>query len=200
MDYIDINELQQHNASSKSTDFIKRFASKLDMDERYITIAIEISNNINKLDLASTHEPPSVAAGCLLLVVNMYSLNINKKQISDVFGISDVTISKTYRRIAPFHKIITNNQITDMILEKKQNQPKVKSNITKENLILLKRPDSNLDKEKDTYTSVSSKPKRKSKNTAVKNSSEIIVTQSPKVTKVKTVKTKNTAKNIAIDV
>ena len=33
----------------------------------------QISNNINKLDLVSTHEPPSVAAGCLLLVVNMYS-------------------------------------------------------------------------------------------------------------------------------
>lgn len=139
-DYIDINELQQYNTSSKSTDFIKRFASKLDMDERHITIATEISTNINKLDLASTHEPPSVAAGCLLLVVNMYNLNINKKQISDVFGISDVTISKTYRRISPFHKIICNNQITDMVLEKKQNQPTIKSNITRDNLIAIKKP------------------------------------------------------------
>jgi transcription initiation factor TFIIIB Brf1 subunit/transcription initiation factor TFIIB len=136
MDYIDITELQHNNSSSKSTDFIKRFADKLDMDQKYIDIATEISININKLDLASTHEPPSVAAGCIMLVVNMYNLNINKKQISDVFSISDVTISKTYRRIAPFHKIITSNEITDMILEKKQNQPKVKTNITKENLIV----------------------------------------------------------------
>ena len=209
MDYIDINELQQHNASSKSTDFIKRFASKLDMDERYITIATEISGNINKLDLASTHEPPSVAAGCLLLVVNMYNLSINKKQISDVFGISDVTISKTYRRIAPFHKIITNNEITDMILEKKQNQPKVKSNITKENLILLKRPDSNLDTETDTDVSVSVKPKRKSKKAAIDNDEQIVVTQTISVAKAKTVKTNKTAKpaktpksakNVAIDI
>ena len=86
------------------------------MNEKYIKYAMEISNNINKLDLASTHEPPSVAAGCILLVVNMYSLPINKKQISEVFSISDVTISKTYRRIWPFHKIITNSEITDMIL------------------------------------------------------------------------------------
>lgn len=137
MDYIDITELQHNNTSSKSTDFIKRFADKLDMDDKYIKIATEISVNINKLDLASTHEPPSVAAGCIMLVINMYNLNINKKQISDVFSISDVTISKTYRRIAPFHKIITSNEITDMILEKKQNQPKVKTNITKENLIIV---------------------------------------------------------------
>jgi transcription initiation factor TFIIB len=203
MDYIDINELQQHNASSKSTDFIKRFASKLDMDERYILIATEISANINKLDLASTHEPPSVAAGCLLLVVNMYSLNINKKQISDVFGISDVTISKTYRRIAPFHKIITSNEITDMILEKKQNQPKVKSNITKENLILLKRPDNNVDTETDTETSVNVKPKRKSKKVDIEP--DIVLTQVPKVVKSqkipKVIKvSKKANKNIAIDI
>ncbi len=138
MDFINLEELHHTFTSSKSTDFIKRFADKLDMDEKYIKYATEISNNINKLDLASTHEPPSVAAGCLLLVVNMYSLPINKKQISEVFGISDVTISKTYRRIWPFHKIITNNEITDMILEKKQNLPKPKNNITKENLIVIK--------------------------------------------------------------
>ena len=139
MDFINLEELHHNFTSSKSTDFIKRFADKLEMDEKYIKYATEISNNINKLDLASTHEPPSVAAGCLLLVVNMYSLPINKKQISEVFGISDVTISKTYRRIWPFHKIITNNEITDMILEKKQNLPKQKTNITKENLIVLKK-------------------------------------------------------------
>jgi transcription initiation factor TFIIIB Brf1 subunit/transcription initiation factor TFIIB len=139
MDFINIEELYHTFTSSRSTDFIKRFADKLNMDDKYIKIASEISNNINKLDLASTHEPPSVAAGCLLLVINMYSLAINKKQISDVFGISDVTISKTYRRIYPFHKIITNSEITNMILEKKQNMPKQKSNITKDNLIITSR-------------------------------------------------------------
>lgn len=145
MDFINLEELHHNFTSSKSTDFIKRFADKLEMDEKYIKYATEISNNINKLDLASTHEPPSVAAGCLLLVVNIYSLPINKKQISEVFGISDVTISKTYRRIWPFHKIITNNEITDMILEKKLNLPKPKNNITKENLIVIKSSKDNTD-------------------------------------------------------
>jgi transcription initiation factor TFIIB len=138
MDFINLEELQHNFTSSRSTDFIKRFADKLEMSEKYIKYSMEISNNINKLDLASTHEPPSVAAGCILLVVNMYSLPINKKQISEVFSISDVTISKTYRRIWPFHKIITNSEITDMILEKKQNMPKQKININKDNLIIIR--------------------------------------------------------------
>ena len=138
IDFINVEELFTQFTSSKSTDFIKRFAGKLEMNEQYIKIAIDISNNINKLDLASTHEPPSVAAGCLLLVVNTYNLSINKKQISDVFGISDVTISKTYRRIWPYHKIICNNEITQMIMDKKQNMPKYKCNISLDNLIILK--------------------------------------------------------------
>jgi len=158
IDYINVEELFNQFTSSKSTDFIKRFASKLDMTEQHIKIAIDISNNINRLDLASTHEPPSVAAGCLLLVVNIYNLSINKKQISDVFGISDVTISKTYRRIWPYHKIITNNEITLMILEKKQDLPKYKANISESNLIMPI-----VKSETESETEVIIKPKKQTK-------------------------------------
>jgi transcription initiation factor TFIIB len=175
MDFINLEELQHTFTSSKSTDFIKRFADKLDMDEKYIKYATEISNNINKLDLASTHEPPSVAAGCLLLVVNMYSLSINKKQISEVFGISDVTISKTYRRIWPFHKIITNNEITELILEKKQNLPKQKNHITKDNLIVIKSdmtisaPEFDFDDEGSPIIKINKKEKKEKKIKNEKN-------------------------------
>ena len=69
----------------------------------------------------------------------IYNLNITKKQISEVFKISDVTISKTYRRIYPFHNIIMYNMITDLVLEKRNTMPKKKSDITAENLILKKK-------------------------------------------------------------
>jgi hypothetical protein len=127
--------------SSQSSDFIHRFADKLDIEETYIKKARDISENIHKLDLASTHEPPSVAAGCLLLVANMYHLELTKKQISSVFGISDVTISKTYRRIQPYHKIITNNKITNMVLQKRNSIPKKKSDINNSNLVMNKESD-----------------------------------------------------------
>jgi transcription initiation factor TFIIB len=170
IDYINVEELFNQFTSSKSTDFIKRFAHKLEMKENHINIAIDISHNINKLDLASTHEPPSVAAGCLLLVINIYNLSICKKQISDVFGISDVTISKTYRRIWPYHKIITNNEVTQMIMDKKQNMPKYKSNISKDNLILVSSESiSETITESDTEEEVEKKiqiikPKKNNKN------------------------------------
>ena len=89
--------------------------------QKYVIKDLVDYTNIHKLDLASTHEPPSIAAGCILLVAQYYNIPLSKKQISDIFSISDVTISKTFRKIWPYHKIVLNNRITDLILEKKNN-------------------------------------------------------------------------------
>jgi transcription initiation factor TFIIIB Brf1 subunit/transcription initiation factor TFIIB len=135
-DIIDATSLFYQIKSSQSSDFIERFAKKLNIDKQYINISKDVSNNIHKLDLASTHEPPSVAAGCILLVAQYYNIQLTKKQISDIFGISDVTISKTFRKIWPYHKIVLSNKITDLILEKKNASNKTNSDINKSNLIM----------------------------------------------------------------
>jgi len=120
-DIIDSNTLFYQIKNSQSSDFIERFSKKLNIDKEYIIIIKNVAINIHKLDLASTHEPPSIAAGCILLVAQYYNIPLSKKQISDIFSISDVTISKTFRKIWPYHKIVLNNRITDLILEKKNN-------------------------------------------------------------------------------
>jgi len=135
-DIIDSNTLFHQIKSSQSSDFIERFAKKLNIDKKYVDISKDVSSNIHKLDLASTHEPPSVAAGCILLVTQYYNIQLSKKQISDIFGISDVTISKTFRKIWPYHKIVLNNRITELILEKKNSTNKSSSDINKSNLII----------------------------------------------------------------
>jgi transcription initiation factor TFIIIB Brf1 subunit/transcription initiation factor TFIIB len=129
---IDIGSLFYDIKSSQSSDFIERFSKKLNIDKEYINIAKDVSNNIHKLELATTHEPPSVAAGCILLVVEYYKLAVSKKQISDVFDISDVTISKTYRKINVYHKIILSNTITNLILERKNKD----NDLNKDSLIM----------------------------------------------------------------
>jgi transcription initiation factor TFIIB len=139
LDYIDITTIFFEIKSSQSSDFIERFAKKLNVEKQYIDKAKDISSNIHKLGLASTHEPPSVAAGCILLVGNMYHIDISKKNISEIFGISDVTISKTYRKIYPYHKIIMNNKVTELILEKRNNIEKVQQTLTEDELIITEK-------------------------------------------------------------
>jgi transcription initiation factor TFIIIB Brf1 subunit/transcription initiation factor TFIIB len=136
LDYIDLSNIFNEIKISESLDFIERNAKKLNIEKQYIDKAKDISINIHKLDLASTHEPPSVAAGCLLLTSNLYNLGLNKKQISEIFNKSDVTISKTYRKIFPYHLIITDNKVTDMILEKKNNINKPNIIMSEESLII----------------------------------------------------------------
>ena len=118
-DIIDSNTLFNQIKNSQPEDFIERFAKNLCIDIEYINKSKDVSININKLDLASTHEPPSIAAGCILLVSEYYNIPLSKKSISEIFGISDVTISKTHRKIKPFQKILLSNKITDLIIEKR---------------------------------------------------------------------------------
>jgi transcription initiation factor TFIIIB Brf1 subunit/transcription initiation factor TFIIB len=136
LDYIDLNSTFYQIRNSQAADFIERLSKKLDFDKKFIEIAKDVCNNIHKLDIASTHEPPSVAAGCILLVANTYNLSISKKQISEIFDISDVTISKTYRKIYPFYKIILSNKVTELILQKKLVNPEKNTNITDNNLVI----------------------------------------------------------------
>jgi transcription initiation factor TFIIIB Brf1 subunit/transcription initiation factor TFIIB len=136
LDYIDLNSTFFQIKNSQAADFIERLSKKLDFDKKFIEIAKDVCNNIHKLDIASTHEPPSVAAGCILLVANTYNLSISKKQISEIFDISDVTISKTYRKIYPFYKIILSNKVTELILQKKLVNPEKNTNITDNNLVI----------------------------------------------------------------
>ena len=156
-DIIDANTLFYQIKSSQSSDFIERYAKKLNIDKQYINISKDVSNNIHKLDLASTHEPPSVAAGCILLVTQVYNIQLSKKQISDIFDISDVTISKTFRKIWPYRKIVLSNKITDLIIEKKNAVSKSNTDINKSNLIINQETDSEEKKSSKKTTKKSAK-------------------------------------------
>lgn len=131
LELINYQSLTYNLHSSHSYDFIERFGYKLKLTKNYIDIAIKISHNINKLDFASDHQPTSVAAGSILLTSNIYGLNILKKDISEVFGISEVTITKTFKKIYKFKIILINNDLTDILL-KKINQ-KINSNMNLSN-------------------------------------------------------------------
>ena len=167
LDYVNMDSFFNEFKSSQSTDFIERYSKKLNLADIYIKKAKDISSNIHKLDIVSTHEPSSVAAGCILLVTKMHKLDLNKKKISEIFNISDVTISKTFRRINNYQQIITNNDLTLLICNKRNNFIKEKHNVTKENLVITEKE--LLSESESDNNEVKSKRGRKKKITNVED-------------------------------
>jgi len=111
-------KLKQMELSIKPTSpehFILRFCDELKMKKEYIDQAIKISNNVIKLSIASVHTPLSLATGSIFLMIQLNKLNIQKKTIADKFNVSQVTISKAYKKLEPFINILTNDLICDKL-------------------------------------------------------------------------------------
>ena len=110
--------------SSQSDEFINRkeYTKMLKLDEIHINVAKAIARNIKKLDLASNHQPASVAASSIMLMATIFKLNISKKTISDVYKISQVTIIKAYRIIYNWRKILISDESTEKFLEISRNK------------------------------------------------------------------------------
>lgn len=103
---IDIN-----TGFSKSEDFVERYCKELHIKEKYTNEAIKIAKNINNMNIATVHTPFSIATSSILLMAEINNITtINKKQIAKKFGVSEVTINKTYKKVKEY-KDILNDQI-----------------------------------------------------------------------------------------
>jgi transcription initiation factor TFIIIB Brf1 subunit/transcription initiation factor TFIIB len=103
---------------SHGSDFIDRFGSKLKLNKETIQLSKTISENTTRLDIASDHQATSIAAASILLAINILEQNISKKNISLVFEISDVTITKTYKKIYCYQQIVISDELTSKICHK----------------------------------------------------------------------------------
>lgn len=130
LEIMDKDALVYNITSSKAYDYVSRCGKKLKIDQEYIDQTIKIVKNIIKVDYASDHQPPSIAAGSLLLVCNINELDIDKETISKVFNISQVTITKIYNKIFKYAEVIINDEAIERIYLKIQ---KIKKGYLQEN-------------------------------------------------------------------
>lgn len=103
--------------SSTPEHFIKRYCNALQIHNKDTEVATIISRNVKKLGLASDHTPPSVAAGSILLMSKINNLSLTKRSISKKFSISEVTISKIYKKIEEYRGLLVDTEQTDKIVE-----------------------------------------------------------------------------------
>lgn len=101
--------------STKPEHFIIRFCDELKIKKEYTEQAIQISNNVQKLQIASVHTPLSLATGSIYLMIILNKLSIQKKIIAEKFNVSQVTIAKAFKKLEPFMNLLTNNEICDRL-------------------------------------------------------------------------------------
>lgn len=114
----DDNLMLDEFSSDTAEDFIRRHCAKLKVSKSDTDLAVRISQNCCKMKLASDHNPQSLAAGSILVMVQYCRLNIDKKNIATLFGTSDATISKIYNKIAPFADALIDDNLTKHLIKK----------------------------------------------------------------------------------
>ena len=101
LEIMNLTKSRKNYAMNSSTplNFIKRFASKLNLPDDIYYLCEAVAYMTTRLDIVDENTPPSIAAGSIFLVTTLCNLNITKKQISTACKISEVTISKCYKKL-----------------------------------------------------------------------------------------------------
>ena len=108
----DKKRIQVHK-SINLHDFIDRFSHKLkltDNDKKNIKI---LSKKCEELNLINDNTPPAMAAGCIYLYIRYKKIEIDKKKISEVCKISEVTINKCSKKLENNQSLI--NKLNELL-------------------------------------------------------------------------------------
>lgn len=88
--------------STKPSDFIRRFLSKLKRMNLY-DVCMHVERKSSEFSLVTENAPPSIAASIIYLVaVEKKDKNLSKKTIAKTCEISEVTINKVYKKMTDY--------------------------------------------------------------------------------------------------
>jgi transcription initiation factor TFIIIB Brf1 subunit/transcription initiation factor TFIIB len=103
-----IQDLEQHLDTADKTSmchstpsmFIERYCSRLNMSTELTQLCNFIAMRVQKKSFIPEKMPLSIAVGIVFFVAHECNLDISKKAIREVSDISEVTISKCYKKLA----------------------------------------------------------------------------------------------------
>ena len=92
--------------SSIPQDYIERYCSNLGLSNEICELSKFIAMRTNNLTIVEDNTPPSIAAGTIFLVCTVCKIKKNKKEVSKACKISEVTISKCYKKLYKYRKFL----------------------------------------------------------------------------------------------
>ena len=94
--------------------FIERYCSKLNINKDQTMLCKFIASKVEKANIIQDNTPHSVAAGIIYFVCQTFNLTQTKGDIATVCKVSEVTISKCYRKL----ETIKNDLVPPCVMKK----------------------------------------------------------------------------------
>ncbi len=84
---------------AKPQDYIPRFASMLNLNDKVQAKAVEVLEKAGKFDVTSGKGPTGVAAAALYIAAVLCGERRTQREVADVVGVTEVTIRNRYKEI-----------------------------------------------------------------------------------------------------
>ena len=97
--------------ASGPLDYVSRFCSNLDLDSEICSICEYVANKAYTSDIVDENTPPSIAAGSIFLVCMLCGISLSKKKVAKACKISEVTISKCFKRLYEYRSHLFSDEI-----------------------------------------------------------------------------------------
>jgi transcription initiation factor TFIIB len=91
--------MQMNMDCTTPIDFIQRFCCKLGLDNEIRELCKSVVEKADQLCIVSENTPPSISAGTIYLCNIVCGLGISKKEMADACELSQVTLSKCYKKL-----------------------------------------------------------------------------------------------------
>jgi transcription initiation factor TFIIIB Brf1 subunit/transcription initiation factor TFIIB len=93
------NKEKTNFGQTKPEAFIERYCSKLNINIELTKLCQFISIKITKQNIMPENTPPSIAAGVVYFISQIFKLNISKRDVKNVSETSEVTINKCFKKL-----------------------------------------------------------------------------------------------------
>lgn len=115
-----------------SEEYVKKYCTEMNIKDDYINQAIKIAKNIDKLNIITEHTQFSIAATSVLIMAELNLItDLTKKSLKEMFGVSNVTISKAYKKLEKIkHILVDDNKVNKLV--NKLNKLNEETQITEE--------------------------------------------------------------------
>ena len=107
------NNVQRNNGNETAdlgitlpSSFIERYCSKLNINKEQTMLCKFIASKVEKANIIQDNTPHSIAAGIIYFVCQAFNSNQTKGDISTVCKVSEVTISKCFRKLESIKNVL----------------------------------------------------------------------------------------------